>query len=493
MGVGQEVRNLDPCGATEVPEKVVLGALFEGLVRFHPRTLAAIPGVAERWEVSDGGRKYRFFLRKDARWSNGDPLTAEHFVSAFERALSPSSLSSQAPLLYGIKNAESFHRGVTKDFGAVGVRAINPLCLEIQLQRPCSTLLSILMQPIAYPIHPKALSENNAQNDHCWTSPECYISNGPFRLATWQTGYSVTVAKNPFYWNEKNVPLNAVEFFSFSDPHTEERAFRNQQLHITENVPYQKLMVYAKTPCLKLAPFWGIFSYVLNTRCKPLDDARVRRALSMAINRELLAGNATVKKHVPAYTLVMSDSVSKNGVKENILAAQHLLSDAGYPNGKNFPKLQLIFNDTEGQHYLAEAIQEMWDRNLHISVEIISLEWKAFLHRRQTHNFAIARGGWIAEFPDPQTFLSPWLSSSPNNFAQWHSSTFDALFSQITTLPHGPQRLAKLYKAEAILTQCVPAIPIHANLSSHLVHESVQNWHSNVLDWHDVSVLNLKP
>ena len=227
----------------------------------------------------------------------------------------------------------------------------------------------------------------------------------------------------------------------------------------------------------------------------PLNDVRVRRALSLSIDRNSLMGNDQLAlKHRATYQLIpegCSNFHSISPIKEDPDLARRLLAEAGFPNGQNFPKLTLLFNTPEGQIYLASAIQEMWKKQLNINVELVNQEWKVYLQMRRKGNFEIARGGWIGDYNDPSTFLNLWTRDANNNFVRWSNPVFDDLLEKAKTSDAG-QRMQYLQRAEQILLEESPLIPLHSSATTHLVHPSVHNWFGNLLDWHPYDCIYLQ-
>ena len=496
VGIGPDPEGFDPQLISGVTEQNILRALFEGLVSPDLQSLEAKPGVAERWEVNDC--KYTFHLRTNARWSNGDPLTAQDFIFTFKRLLTPQLAAPNASNLFIIKNAQQFYKQQVP-FDEVGIKALDDYTLEITLEYPAPYFLSILMLPMCYPLHEGNLTQNHCtfSRNQTWTRSAHMVSNGPFVLQEWVVGKKIEVSKNKYYWNANQVRLNSIHFIPIADVITEERAFRCGQLHITENVPYQKFKTYYQNgdSNLRIHPYCGTFYYLLNTSVYPLNDVRVRRALSMAIDRDSLMGNDQLAlKHHSTYQLIPEGCAgfhSISPIKENAELARQLLAEAGFPNGQNFPKLTLLFNTTEGQIYLASALQEMWKKQLNIHVELVNQEWKVYLQMRREGHFEIARGGWVGDYNDPSTFLNLWRSDASNNFGHWGNSNFDELLEKAKTSITS-QRMQYLQEAEKILLEESPFIPLHSSASTHLVHSSVHNWFGNLLDWHPYDCIYLQ-
>lgn len=498
VGIGPDPEGLDPHCVNGVTAQNVLRSLFEGLIKPHEKTLEACPGVAESWTVSDDGLIYTFNLRKNARWSNGDPLNANDFVFSFQRLLTPSLGASGASSFFVIKNAEKFYTNKV-DFSEVGIKAENEFKLIFTLNQPTPYFLSLLMQTAAYPVHQKILEKYNGafSRDPLWTCSDNFVSNGPFKLKQWKTGESVDVIKNECYWNQSNVHLNGIKFRPISDVATEERAFRRGQLHITENVPYVKIKeYYEKQPdLLKIHPYLGTFYYIFNTHVKPLDDVRVRKALNLALNRNSLIGSDLFQiKHRSTFQLVPEGCQNfrcLNPVIEDAEHARQLLTEAGYPNGENFPHLTLTFNTAEGQIFLATAIQEMWKKELNIDIELVNIEWKVYLQKRRQKDYQIARGGWVGDYNDPTTFLDLWTKDNPNNFTYWSNERYNQLLVLAAKEISPERRIHYLEKAEAIILEELPLLPIHSSATSHLVDISVKNWYPNLLDWHPYDCISL--
>ncbi len=491
VGIGPDPEGLDPQCVSGVTEQNVLRSLFEGLVKPDPKTSEPRPGVATSWDISDDGLTYRFFLRSEARWSNGEPLTANDFVFSFQRLLTQEIGSPGAHSFFFIKNALPFYNKQIA-FEYVGVKALSDHELEFELEQPTSFFLSLLMMPAAYPLHRSTLRACHGEftRDPLWTQPQHFVSNGAFKLKNWHAGKNIEVVKNEHYWDKENVALSGIKFLPISDVATEERAFRSGQLHITENVPYTKIRAYHEQTLspLKIHPYLGTFYYIFNTKVKPLDDVRVRKALNLALHRDELMGCDLFQiKHKSTFQLVPEGCQNFhciNPIRENADEARRLLAEAGYPNGQNFPKLTLIFNTAQGQTYLASAIQEMWKKELNIDIELVNIEWKVYLQRRREKDFEIARGGWVGDYNDPTTFLDLWIETNPNNFTYWHEGKFEKYLRKASKEMTPFKRIHYLEKAEALLLDEAPLLPIHASATSHLIDNKVQGWYPNLLDWH---------
>ena len=500
IGNLSEPRELDPHVTTGVSEQNILSALFEGLITEEPGTLQIAPGTAKKWDILDDGARYIFHIRPDARWSNGDPLTAEHFAYAFERILSPAFGAPYAYMLYVIAGAEDFHRENTTDFSTVGIKARDAHALEITLHTPIPHFLTKLTHMAWFPVHPPTIEQHGGMTaiGTTWTRPATFVGNGPFALQQWHPNRQITVKRNPYYWDHENVKLNAIVFYPIGDHAIEERAFRAGQLHITGTVPVERIPFYQRNnpDVLFLEPYLGTYYYLLNTRRPPLDNPKVRRALALTIDREQITRVITRSGEDPAYHFTPPDTGGYNTkarLTGTIEEARTLLAEAGYPGGEGFPVFTILYNTADTHTRIAEAIQQMWLQQLGIRVELTNMDWKVYLDQTQSGNYDIARAGWIGDYLDPETFLNLWVTDGGNNRSGWSNAEYDAYIRTAATTTNPEARLEAFQQAERILMQEVPIIPIYFYRSKSLVHPAVRGYYPNVLDRHSWKHLYLQP
>ncbi|NKB25327.1 MAG: peptide ABC transporter substrate-binding protein [Kiritimatiellae bacterium] len=491
IGNGTEPQDLDPHIVTGVPEHNIISALLEGLVAEDPKTLQPIPGVAEDWEVSPDGTVYTFDLRKNAQWSNGDPVTAHDFVFSYKRILAPALGSEYAYMLYVIKNAKDFHKGTITDFLQVGIKAMAHDILEITLENATPYFLSLLNHYSWFPVHPPTILKHGRIDERGtkWTRSENFVGNGPFVLDTWKINDMIIVKKNETYWDADNVRLNAIHFHPIEDERTEERAFRSGQLHITGSVPLSKIEVYKekKPDLIKISTFLGTYFYRINVHRPPLNDVKVRRALAMAIDREGIVKNVTKGGQQPAYAFTPPDTAgytTRTRIPSDIHQAKKLLAEAGYPNGMGFPKIELLYNTSEGHRTLAQAIQQMWKKDLNINVKLLNQEWKVYLDTVKQQNYNIARAGWIGDYVDPNTFLDMFVTDGGNNDTGWSNPEYDQRIREVAKISNFPQRMEHFQQAETILLDQTPIIPIYFYTRVYLIQPNVKGWYENLLDHH---------
>ena len=502
LGNGSEPQTLDPHLLSATPSGNIGRALLEGLLNVHPETLAPQPGLAERWDISSDFKTYTFYLRPEARWSNGDPITADDFVYSWRRILSPALASVYAYQLFHIKNAEAFNRGELDDFSLVGVKAIDSKTLQVELNHPVPFFLSLLTHISTFAVHPATVEAHGAidQRGTRWTRPGNYVSSGPFVLKEWGVNRIIRVERNPFYWDVEQVKLQEIRFYPIDQFTTEERMFRTGALHITDKLLSTKVPEYRthSPELIDITPYLGNYYYRFNTTVKPFDDARVRRALSMAIDRDQIVSRVTRGGELPAYSLTPPGTHGYQPPKNfaehagHIDHARRLLAEAGYPNGKDFPPVELLYNTSENHRKIAEAIQQMWQQNLGIDVTLVNQDWKVLLSRLDQLDYQIARGGWIGDYLDPNTFLDTMLSGGGNNRTGWSNPEYDQLIAQANQTIDETLRYQLFQQAEHILLEEHPIIPVYIYTQVRLRSPDVKGWYPNLLDRHPYKYVYLE-
>lgn len=490
-GTGPTLADLDPHLATGTDHYTVLSALFEGLVAEDPVDLHPVPGVAERWDVSADGREYTFHLRPDLRWSNGDRLTAEDFVNSWRRALTPSLAADYSNLLYVIAGAEAYHKGRTTEFGTVGVSAPDPRTLRVTLEYPTPHFLSMLQHWIFYPLHLPSIARVGPvdRRGTAWARPGVLVGNGPFVLAEWRSGERIVVTRNPQYWDAAQVRLEAIHFHPFESVDAEERAFRAGQLHVTDAAPIAKVAAYRRDSpeLLRIDPYLGTYFYRINVRRPFLNEARVRRALALAIDRTAIVERILQGGQAPAAGFVPDDLPayeSPNTLRSDPAAARQLLAEAGYPEGRGAPEIELLFNTSENHRVVAEALQAMWRQELGLHVSLRNMENASVLESRRAGDFQLLRSVWIADYIDAGSFLDIWRADSGNNYTGWSNAAYDRLLDQAARTADGGARYELLQRAEAILLEEAPFVPVYHFTHVFLLQPSVRGWHPTLLDHH---------
>ncbi|MDG1907056.1 MAG: peptide ABC transporter substrate-binding protein [Arenicella sp.] len=501
IGNGAEPQGMDPHVVTGVPESNIINAIFEGLVYKDASTLEVQPGVAESWEISDDGRIYTFNIRRDAKWSNGDSLTAQDFVWSWWRGLQPALGSQYVFMFFPIKNAEAFFRGEVTDFDKVGVKAIDDYTLQVELNNPTPYFLQLMDHYSTFPVHRATIEKfGEAWESYTgWTRPQNIVSNGPFKMDSWQLNRNVKVSPNPHYWDHDRIKLNGIVFYSTELSTTEERMFRAGQLHYTNESLIDRIPYYRENypERLQIAPYVGTYLYRLNTEVEGLDDPRVRRALAMTIDRDRLVTNVLNDIFTPAYSITPPGLLGYQPPKlfdYDPEGARTLLAEAGYPNGEGFPSFELQYNTSEQHRKVAIAVQQMWNKELNIQVNLQNKDWKVYLDDENTGNFQISRGGWIADYVDPNSFLDLWITGSELNRTNWGNSEYDELV--LRTAPEAKtreERFAAFYEAESIILKDMPFIPIYTYSSHHFRHPSLIGLPPNLMNFYNFRDVWLDP
>ncbi len=488
-GNGTEVADVDPQITTGVPEHHIIVSLFEGLVQKDPKTLEIIPASAESWEVSEDGTKYTFKIRDAAKWSDGAPLTAADYVYSYERALMPALGNQYAYSLFVIENAEAFYKGEIDDFSQVGVKALDEKTLEIQLKAPVPYFLKLLDHYSMFAVPKQAIEKHGAMDERGtkWTRAENFVGNGPFTIKEWTPNKIFIVEKNPLYWDAENVSLNEIHFYPVELATTEERMFRAGQLHITNDVPTEKFADYKNNQpeLLETHSYYGTYFYRLNTDNPALQDPRIRKALSMSIDRKLITERVTKSGQYPAYALTPPDEYGyqpEARLEFNPERARELLAEAGYPGGEGMPPLELMYNTLESHKMIALAVQQMWKNELGIDITLQNQEWKVYLDRERTQNYQVSRAAWIGDYLDPSTFLEMFVTDGGNNKTGWGNERYDELMSLASSIGDEDQRFAYFQEAEQILIDEMPIIPIYHYSYKHLVDPSLKGIYPNVMD-----------
>jgi oligopeptide transport system substrate-binding protein len=499
--IAGEPRDFDPHTTTLTTDAVVIQALMEGLANIDPVTAAPVPGVAERWETSPDGLRWTFHLRPNARWSNGDAVTAADFVYACRRMLSPALGAEYREQFHCLKNAVEFAAGRLTDFAAVGVRAKDERTLELELTTPVPYLPSLVAQFCWFPVHRGTIEKFGRidQRSTLWTRPENHVGNGAFVLKEWLPGRWVRVAKSETYWDRDRVRLNEAVLHPIENAAVGESAFRAGQLHVT-NAPVDKVPGYKKDPRLAAmlveSAILQTYFFRLNCARPPFQDARVRRAFSLAIDRDKLARHV-VLADTAAFSLTPPECAgytADRSLRTDVAEAQRLLAEAGFPGGKGFPALEVPFYTEDGaEQPVLETVQQMWRANLGINVALLRQEMKTVIAARNTGDFQILAGKWLGDYLDPVTFLELMTTNGGNNRTGWSNPAYDRLLAEAATLNEPAARFARLRQAEALMLAEAPIIPLYYQPKRVLRHPAVRGWHANLLDVHPLKAVWLAP
>ncbi|MEO6568019.1 MAG: peptide ABC transporter substrate-binding protein [Opitutaceae bacterium] len=497
-----EPADLDPATATLPDEFFIIRALAEGLVVPSTDGGAPLPAAAERWDISENGLVYTFFLRKDGRWSNREPVTAQDFVASYHRLLSPATAAPKADLFFAVKNAREFVAGKVTDFSAVGFRAVDDYTFVVTLERATPNFLLYVASGSWIPVNPRVV----AKFGRAWTRPENHVGNGPFTLQEWRLRQHIRVVRNSLYHLERSrstggtpVPLlQQISFIAFDNGDAEERAYRAGQIDVTMAVPVTKLDLYARERSAELHRTALAETHYLafNSQRAPLNDARVRRALALAIDRAaivervLRGGQHSAGRLVPPQLRPGNDAVNAQAweLRFDAATARSLLAAAGFPGGKNFPRLEIT---SWARPAVLEGVQEMWRQDLGIDVGVALREAKVHADSLQRGNFDI---GFITQIPDvadSAAVLSDFATGAPGNYPHWSDSGFDALLLAASRAPTDLERGALLAQAEQRLIESAAIAPLYFNAKNWLMSRRVNGWREDALWTRDYTAVDL--
>lgn len=481
-----EPEYVDPGLMTGQPDHRIAALIFEGLTTTDPQTLRPRPAMAERWEISPDQLTYTFHLRKDAVWSDGTPLAAKDFVYSWTRVLDPKTGSRYAAHLYHIANGEEFNLGKLKDPSQLGVRALDPHTLEVRLRQPTPYFMYLTSFYTLAPVPQHVVEKYAAQ----WTDPAHIVSNGPFLLVEHQTNAKFEFVRNPRYWNASRVRLDRVIAYSVDDYYTSANMYESGMIDWipsgyipVEFIPYMN----GRFRDFRSVPFLAIYYYSLNVTRPPLDNPLVRRALSMAVDRRAITGELLRGGQIPGANFVplgFPDYRSPPGPEFDPEQARQLLARAGYPNGAGFPRLDILFNTAENHRQIAQAIQQMWVRNLNIHVSLRNEEWASYLKSLDNLSYDIARRGWIGDYPDPSTFTELMRTNDGNNRTGWGNPQYDRLLALARSETDPSRRMDLFRQSEALLLEESPVISLYTYTTNELLKPYVRGFHPNPLDEH---------
>lgn len=452
----------------------------EGLLTFDAHG-EPVAGVAESWKVSDDGLTWTFTLREDARWSNGDPVTAQQFVDAWRMAVDPQSQARTASLLAAVKGARTILSG-EQEPDSLGISAVSPSELQVSLQQATPWFEEILAHPVSYPLH-------EAARDDARAAPV----NGAFVIVNAVPHAQITLQPNPHFHSRESLSIDTLELYPIEDPAAELSRYRSGELHITESIPPGRFEWLSENyrDALRVAPYLGSFWLGVNLSRPPFKgNPDLRRALSMAIDREVLVRVITGAGELPAQGIVPPGLGGARWTQESvrdgesrITEARRLFRLAGYDRG-NAPRIELRYNSSSQHRRMAVAVAAMWKQTLGVATTLINEEWKVFVNnRRQRVLTEVFRGGWIADYADPASFLDLFRSDEPLNWSAYSNPRFDALMEQSEVLT-GMERSVVLGEAEKVLISDMPVIPLYYYVSRHLVMPGVTGFVDNVRDIH---------
>ena len=491
-----EPASLDPHKVSGTWENYVVGDMFVGLTTENPKA-EPIPGVAESWTVSEDGKTYTFKLRESS-WSDGTPMTANDFVFSMQRILDPDTAAEYASLLYIIEGAEAVNKGEAKP-ESLSVKALDDQTLEIKLSGPAPYFLALLTHYTAYPV-PKHVIEKVGKE---WTKPQNMVVNGPYKLVEWIPNTHVKLTKNDKYWDAASLSLDNLTFYTQEDRAAVQKRFRAGEIDVAMDFASDQIGWLRKNLPneTRIAPYMGIYYYPINSAVEPFTDVRIRKALSMAINREAIVDKVLKTGELAAYSFVPPgvayyDEPSEVDWKdvpfgERQKMAKELLAEAGY--GPDNPlEFTLRYNTSENHKRIAVAVVSMW-KAIGVKAELFNSEVKVHYADLKQGDFQVARAGWIADYNDAQNFLYLLETrTGANNYGRYSNPEYDQLMLDAEVTSDLQKRGELMRKAEMLAMRDQPVIPIYHYVSKNLVSQKVVGFEDNPQDIHRWRYVSLK-
>jgi oligopeptide transport system substrate-binding protein len=486
-----EPDGLDPGITNNSFASPILLNSFEGLV-FYDENNSITGGSAESWKISDDGLTYTFKLRNNLKWSDGSPLTAKDFVYSYLRVLDPALGAQYSGMLTDfIAGATEYYAG-TGDADSVGIKAIDDQTLELTLMKPTAYYIGILGMWVYSPVNEATVKANGDK----WTlSAESFVSNGPFKMKKISFGEGYELVKNENYWNAANVKLEKLNFRFIPDPSTALVALDKGDIDGQWEVPSADLPnLKANSDALQIIPSYGTTYYEVNCSKAPYDNPKVRLALAMALDRTSLIENILQTTDLPAFSLI-APGYSVDGVayekgrsdfglspNADVEGARAMLAEAGYPGGEGFPTLELSYYTNETVKTIVEAMQQMWQENLGIKVNVSTEEWAVYYENIQALNYDVGAMGWGADYMHPMTFFPLRVGDASGNNSGYSNSEYDSLVKKAQSETDPAQAMKLMRKAEDVLMAEMPLIPLYYRSSPKMMASYVKGWYITPLN-----------
>ncbi|HIF9253353.1 ABC transporter substrate-binding protein [Photobacterium damselae subsp. damselae] len=474
---GSEVESLDPQKVSGVPESNIIRDLLEGLINQDDKG-NLVPGAASSWESSDN-KVWTFHLRQDAKWSNGEPVTAEDFVYTWRRLADPKTASPYASYLSmtTMHNAEAIINGKAAP-DSLGVEAVDPHTLKVTLDKAVPYFPAMLVHTSMKPVHAKTVAAHGDK----WTSVDNYVSNGAYKLDKWVVNERIELVRNENYWDNKETIINKVTYLPIENQVAAMNRFLAGEIDLTYEVPNEhfKRLVKEYPDAIKVTPYLCSYYYEFNTARKPFDDVRVRKALSYAIDRDVIAKFIVGKGETPAYNFT---PLATNGIevdlpdysslsqKERVAKAKELLKEAGY--GDKPLTFDLLYNTSENHKKIAVAIASMWKKSLGVTANLENQEWKSYLDSKRQGNFDVSRAGWCGDYNEASTFLAIMRDGHSQNYPKYTSKAYDKALDDALAAASIESRAQAYKNAESLLATDMPIMPIYHYVNARLVNPKV--------------------
>lgn len=491
--VASEPQTIDPQLNSAVDGAIMLNHMFEGLMKWADDgkgNAELVTGQAASYTVSDDGLVYTFTLRDDIKWSDGQTVTANDFVYAWQRLVNPTTAADYNYMIEMVQNASEIMAG-TADPSTLGIKALDDKTIQITLIAPTTYFLEVCAFPACFPVRQDIITAYGDQ----WTfSVDTYIGNGSYKMTEWVHNSYIKMVPSETYYDYANLGPTSITFQLMDDENAIYAAFQSGQLDFIESVPVDEIASLLKSGDLKVDDYIGTYYVCFNTSRTPFDDARVRKAFSLVIDRNYIVENITQTGQIPAAGYVPSGiydeagsgsddfrtvggeyySVSDKDYEDNCEEARALLAEAGYPNGEGFPIVEYIYNTSGSHQAIAEALQNMWQEELGVTVTLSNSDWAVFLQTRKDGEYSIARNGWIADYNDPTSFLDMWVTGGGNNDAQYSNAEYDALIKTSKTTMSLTEKYQALHDAEDILMEDSVVAPIYFYTNMYMMNKKIE-------------------
>jgi len=503
IGNGAEPQSLDPAAATAIPESRILGCLFEGLVVPDQRTLTPEPGMAQAWERSPDGLRWTFHLRPALRWSDGHPLTAPDLRWSYLRLLAPETGAEYAYQLWCVRGARAYTRGGagggTDLREAVGIHAPDDRTLVFELERPTPYFLDLMSFFALYPV-PRHVIEKHGRD---WVKAAHLVGNGPFRMRFRRLRDRIRVERNPHYWNASNIRLDTVDLLSISSKTTLLNLYVADEADWICDVPETAIpsieKIYGRGGTGEYRPraYLGTYYVRLNTTRPPFDNEKIRRALSLAVDRKSIVRNVTRAGEVPARSFIppgLRGYEPPDILRFDPDEARRLFAEGLRELGLGRPPtVEYLYNTRTLHRAIAEVLQHQWWKVLGLKMRLRNMEWGSFQTATRSLDYMAARASWYGDYCDPNTFLDMYVSGGKNNQTGFSDPEYDRLVLQDAPRALDPERrTAILRRAEERLLLQAPIIPIYHDVTRNLVKPWVSGFHPNVQDLHPIRELGIR-
>lgn len=483
-----EPETIDPVLTTDQASMRISTSLFEGLCRVSQAGKAE-PGMAERWDVSEDGKTYTFYLRQGTTWSDGQPVTAQNFVDAWRRALLPETGADYASLMYVIRGARAFSEGTEKDFSKVGVKAEGEKTLVVELENPTPYFIDLTSFVTLAPVRVDVVK----QHDSSWIKPGKIVTNGAYVLEAWLLDDHIRLKKNPNYWDAANVHMKSVEVKPVQDANTAFNYFHTGQCDLLMDkgmVPPSLTAKLKEQPWFHTGPFLGTWFIRMNVTKPPFNDPRIRKAFSLVVDKKRIVEKVTQLGETPAWSLtppgIGQNYQSPPGLDRNVEEAQRLFAEAGFPGGKGFPRVEYLYIPLPVERNIAIELQSMWQQSLGVTVNLIKQEQKVWLTSMRELDYHMCRSSWVGDYNDPSTFLDMFTTGNGNNRTGWSNQEYDGLIAAASKEPDNEKRNTILQQAESLLIREEAVInPTYYYVGVQFYHaDKLKGLQTNLIDDH---------